>query len=57
VTGDEKGCGTVCISLFDVPEGKGGASETRWNSTAFGDTSMEMGQHLHGLCYPSAADL
>jgi len=56
VAGNEEGRGTVCISMFDVPEGEGRASEARWDSTAFGDTRVEMGQHLHGFCDPSATD-
>jgi len=35
-------------------EGEGWASETRWDSTALGDTSVEMGQHLDGLRDPFA---
>ena len=53
---DEEKCGLVRIIMFNVSEGEGGASKTRWESTALGDTSMEMGQHLHGLCDPSASD-
>ena len=49
---DEERCGPVCISLSDLSEGKGGAREARCDSTAFGDTSLEMGQHLDGLCDP-----
>ncbi|XP_027927465.1 uncharacterized protein LOC114184353 [Vigna unguiculata] len=41
---NEEGRGTVCISMFDVPEGEGRTLETRWDSTAFGDISVEMGQ-------------
>ena len=40
---DEEGCGSVCISLFDMSEGKGRASKARCNPTTFGHTSMEMG--------------
>jgi len=43
VTGDEEGCGTIRVYLFDLSEGKSGASETRWKPTASGDTSVEMG--------------
>jgi len=39
----EEGCGTVCVCLLDMSEGEGGASETRWNSTVLGHTSVEMG--------------
>jgi len=46
VAGNEEGCGTVCVSLFDLSEGEGGAPEARRNSTAFRHTSVEMGQHL-----------
>jgi len=47
---DEERCGLVCINLSDLSEGKGGAPETRWSLTALGDTNVEMGQHLDGLC-------
>jgi len=57
VARDEERCGSVRVSMFDVLEGEGGASEARWDSTAFGDTSVEMGQHLDGLCDPFATDL
>jgi len=43
VTGDEERRGIVCGSLPDMSEGKGGASATRQDSTALGDTSVEMG--------------
>jgi len=43
VAGNEEGCCTVCISLFDMSEGKGGALDTRWDSTALGNTGVEMG--------------
>jgi len=56
VARNEERCGLVRVGMFDVPEGEGGTSEARWDSTAFGDTSMEMGQHLHGFCDLSAAD-
>jgi len=56
MTGDEEGCGTVCIRLSDLSEGEGAAPETRENSAAFRDTSVEMGQHLHGLCDSSSTD-
>ena len=56
MTGNEEGCCSVCIGLFDMSEGEGGASETRWDPTALGDTSVEMGQHLDGLCDPFATD-
>jgi len=42
MAGNEEGCCTVCINLFDMLEGKGGASETRRDSTAIGNTSVEM---------------
>jgi len=29
VAGDEERCGLVCINLFDLSEGKGGAPKTR----------------------------
>jgi len=56
VAGDEERCGLVCISMFNVSEGEGGTSETRWDSTAVGGTGMEMGQHLDGLCDPFATN-
>jgi len=56
VAGDEEGCGTVCIRLSDLLEGEGGAPETRRNPTAFRDTGVDMGQHLHGLCDSSSTD-
>ena len=31
MAGDEERCGLVCISMFNVSEGEGGTSETRWN--------------------------
>jgi len=43
VAGDEERYGLVCISLSDLLEGEGGAPETRWDLTALGDTSVEMG--------------
>jgi len=56
VAGNEEGRCTICIRLFDMSEGEDGASETRWESTALGDTSVEMGQHLHGFCDPFATE-
>jgi len=56
VARDEERCGSVCVGMFDVPEGEGGASKVRWDPTAFGDTNVEMGQHLDGLCDPFATD-
>jgi len=56
VAGDKEGCGTVCIRLSDLLEGEGGALETRGNPTAFRDTGVEMGQHLHGLCDSPSTD-
>jgi len=56
VAGNEEGCCSVCIGLFDMSEGEGGASKTRWESTALENTSVEMGQHLHGFCNPFATD-
>ena len=56
MAGNEEGCGSVCISLFDLSEGEGRAPKARGNSIAFGDTRVEMGHHLHGLCDPSATD-
>jgi len=56
VAGNEKGCCTICIRLSDLSEGKGGTSETRWDSTVVGCTSVEMGQHLNGLCNPFATN-
>jgi len=56
VAGNEEGRGTVCISMFDVPEGEGRTLETRWDSTAFGDISVEMGQYLDGFCDPFSTD-
>jgi len=56
VAGNEEGHGIVCISMLDMPEGKGRASEARWDSTTFGDTSVEMGQHLDGFCDSFATD-
>ena len=40
---DEERCGSVCISLSDLSEGKGEAQETRWDPTASRDTGVEMG--------------
>jgi len=56
VTGNEERCGSVCINLFNVSEGEGGASETQWHSTVVGGTGVEMGQHLHGLRDSSSMD-
>ena len=56
MAGNEKGCCTICIRLSDLSEGKGGTSETRWDSTVVGCTSVEMGQHLNGLCNPFATN-
>jgi len=56
VAGNEEGCCPVHINLFDMSEGEGEASETRWDPTALGNTSVEMGQHLHGFCDPFATD-
>jgi len=43
VAADEERCGPVCISLFDVSEGEGGALETQRDSIASRDTGVEMG--------------
>jgi len=43
VAGYEEGCGTICVCLSDLSEGKGRALETWWNPTALGNTSVEMG--------------
>jgi len=43
VVGNEERCGLVCISLYDMSEGKGEASTTRWDPAALGDTGVEMG--------------
>jgi len=56
VIGDEERCGTICISLSDLSKGKGRAPETRWDLTALGDTSVEMGHHLDGLCHEHLED-
>jgi len=40
---NEERCSLVCILLFDMSEGEGGASKTRWDSTVVGNTSVEMG--------------
>jgi len=56
VTGNEEGCCSIRISLFNMLEGEGGESETQWESTALGNTSVEMGQHLHGFCDPFTTD-
>ena len=53
---DEEGCGLVRISMFNLSEGEGGAPEARWEPTALRNTSVEMGQHLHGFCNPFATD-
>ena len=45
----EEGCGLVCVSLFDMSEGKSRASETRWSPTAFEHTAVEMGYHSYGF--------
>jgi len=42
VVGYEEGYGTIPVFLFDMSEGKSRASKTRWNSTAFGNTDVEM---------------
>jgi len=39
----EEGCSSVCINLFTMLEGKDKASETRWDSTTFENTDVEMG--------------
>ena len=52
MVGDEERCGPICINLSDLSEGEGRAPKARWDSSAFGDTSVEMGQHLDGLCDP-----
>ena len=41
--GMKKGCSLVRISLSNLSKGKGGASETPWDPTTLGDTSVEMG--------------
>ena len=41
MAGNEERCSSVCISLSNMSEGKGGASETRWDSTSFGDTDWK----------------
>jgi len=56
VVGDEERCGSIRISLFNMSEGKGGALETRWESTTLGNTGVEMRQHLHGFCDPFATN-
>jgi len=56
VARDEERCGTVCIRLSDMSEGESRALETRWDLTALGDTSVEMGQHLNRLCDPFATN-
>jgi len=43
MAGYEDECCIVCISLFNMSEGKGRALETWWNSTTFGNTTMEIG--------------
>jgi len=39
----EEGCCIICISLSNVSKGKGKASKTRQDSTAFGSTGVKMG--------------
>jgi len=56
VARDKEGCGLVRISMFNLSEGEGGAPEARWEPTALRNTSVEMGQHLHGFCNPFATD-
>jgi len=56
VAGNEERCCSVRISMFNLSEGEGGAPEARWESTALGNNSVEMGQHLHGFCNPFATD-
>ena len=53
---DEEGCGSVRISMFNLSEGEGGAPEARCELTAFRNTNVDMGQHLHGFCNPFATD-
>jgi len=50
VAGYEERSSTVRVSLSDLSEGKGGASETRWDYAALRDTSVEVRYHLDGLC-------
>jgi len=56
VVGNEEGCCTICICLSNLSEGKSEALETWWDLTTLGDTSVEMGQHLNGLCNPFATN-
>ena len=56
MAGNEEGCCPVHINLFDMSEGEGAASETRWDPITLRDTSVEMRQHLHGFFDPSATD-
>jgi len=57
VARNEERCGTICIRLSDVSEGESEAPETGWDLTTLGDSSVEMGQHLNGLCDPFAMNL
>jgi len=43
VVGYEERCSLVCISLSNMLEGKGGASEARWNLTTSRDIGVEIG--------------
>jgi len=56
VAGDEEGCCTIRISLLDMSEDEGRASETRWDPIALRYTGVEMGQHLDGICDPFATN-
>jgi len=39
----EKGCCTICMSMFNMSEGQGRASETWWDPTALGNINVEIG--------------
>ena len=46
---DEKGCGTVCGIMFDMPTGQIRAPETHRSSAGFAITWIEMGENYYGL--------
>ena len=46
---DEKGCGTVCGIMFDMPRSQIRAPETHRSSVGVAIIVMEMGENYYGL--------